>query len=120
MADKPKVYMMIECPYCLKLRVYLNEAGLDDKVEYVVFNSGDDTHQAVRNRMIEAGQKPSFPAAELEEGKLTAESDFLMAHFAGPDGPAPDSLPLYRYFMDGVFGRTIAMHKELMELKANA
>lgn len=120
MAHKPKVYMMIECPYCLKLRVFMNEANLDDKVEYVVFHSGDDTHQAVRNRMIEAGQKPSFPTAELEEGKLTAESDFLMEHFAGPDGPKPKDLPLYNYVMDGIFERALAMHKELTELKASA
>ena len=46
-ADKTKVYLMIECPYCLKFRIFLNEADLDDKVELIVFNSGDDTHQSV-------------------------------------------------------------------------
>ncbi len=115
--DKTPVYLMIECPFCLKFRIFLNEAGLDDKVELIVFNSGDDTHQATRNRMIEAGQKPSFPAAELEKGKLTAETDFLIEHFSKEYGVDAKALPLLQYYLDGVFGRVGAMHKELAELK---
>lgn len=116
-ADKTKVYLMIECPYCLKFRIFLNEADLDDKVELIVFNSGDDTHQSVRNQMIEAGQKPSFPAAELEKGKLTPETDDLIAHFARPAGVDPAKMPLLTYFLGGVFPATLSMHQELTELK---
>ena len=119
-AEKPKVYLMVECPYCLKLRIFLNEAKLDDQVELVVFHGGDDTHQEVRNRMIQAGQKPSFPAAELESGTLTTETDVLISHFGGPTKIDPTSLPLLNYYLDGVFARTVAMHKELQELKAQA
>lgn len=115
--DKPKIYLMIECPFCLKFRIFLSEAGLDDKVEFVVFKSGDDTHQAVRNRMIEAGQKPSFPAAELEEGKLTTETDHLIEHFSQGTSIDAKTLPLLNYYLDGVFQRFGAMHKELAELK---
>lgn len=114
----PKIYLLRPCPFCLKLRIFLTEAGIADNFRYVEFESGDETHQAVRNQMIEAGLKPSFPAAELEEGKFTTETDDLIARFAKDAGVEPAPGPLLEYYLRGVFPRLGAMHKELQELKA--
>ena len=116
---KPKIYLLLSCPYCLKLRIFLSEAGIADRFELVEFQSGDDTHQAVRNRMIAAGLKPSFPAAELgAEGEFTTETNDLIARFAKETNVDPSKMPLLAYYEKGVFPRVGEMHKELQELKA--
>ena len=117
--SKPKIYLLVTCPFCLKLRIFLSEAGIADQFELVEFESGDDTHQAVRNRMIEAGLKPSFPAAELgADGEFTTETNDLIARFAKDANVDPSKMPLLAYYEKGVFPRIGAMHKELQELKA--
>lgn len=117
--SNPKIYLLRPCPYCLKLRIFLTEAGMADRFTYVEFESGDTTHEAVRNRMIEAGLKPSFPAAELQEGQFTTESDELISRFAKEAGVDPAKMPLLQYYLGGVFARMGAMRQELNDLKAS-
>ncbi|MFO7324141.1 MAG: glutathione S-transferase N-terminal domain-containing protein [Pseudomonadota bacterium] len=111
------VYLKRTCPYCLKLRIFLTEAGIADRFDFTVFSEGDDTHKALRARMEQAGQKPSFPAAELEPGRLATGSDDLISHFAREAGVDPSSLPLLNYYIQGVFPRHVEMHQELKKLK---
>jgi glutathione S-transferase len=115
-----KVYLKKVCPYSLKLRIFLAEAGITDRVKFVVFADGDATHQALRSQMQAAGQKPSFPAAELEPGKLVTDSDALIAHFAKGAGIDPSALPLLRYYSEGVFQKYNEMYRELKQLKGSA
>lgn len=114
----PKIYLLRPCPFCLKLRIFLTEAGIANNFCYIEFESGDETHEAIRNRMIEAGLKPSFPAAELEEGRFATESDELIARFAREARVEPATMPLLQYYLKGVFARMGAMSRELKELKA--
>lgn len=116
-ANAPKVYLKKTCPYCLKLRIFLTEAGLTGRVEFVVFADGDATHQSLRARMQAAGQQPSFPAAELEPGKLSNGSDELIAHFAQGTGVDPAALPLLGYYSAGVFQKYNEMYRELKQSK---
>ena len=117
---RPRANLLRTCPFCLKLRLFLTEAGLADGVDYVVFDSGDKTHQRLRGEMERAGQQPSFPAVEFEEGRFETGTDDLIARFAGPAGIDPASLPLLAYYSDGVFKQYGAMFRELRELKAAA
>jgi len=114
----PSIYLKRSCPYCLKLRIFLTEAGIADRFSYVVFDDGDDTHQALRARMTAAGQKPSFPAVEFAPGTLETGTDDLIARLA-PDGVDSAELPLLRYYSEGVFPRHIEMFRELRTLKGN-
>jgi glutaredoxin len=117
-ANEPvKVYLKKTCPYCLKLRIFLTEAGVADRANFVVFVDGDATHQALRSRMQAAGQEPSFPAAELEPGKLSTGTDALIAHFAQGTGIDPATLPLLSYYSEGVFQKYGEMFRELRQLK---
>jgi glutathione S-transferase len=115
-----KVYLKKVCPYSLKLRIFLTEAGIANRVEFVVFTDGDATHQALRSQMQAAGQKPSFPAAEIEPGKLTTDSDALIAHFGNSAGVNPAALPLLRYYSEGVFQKYNEMYRELKQLQGGA
>lgn len=112
-----KIYLKNTCPFCLKLRIFLTEAGIADRMDFVVFADGDDTHRALRARMQDAGQEASFPAAEIEPGKLTTGTDALIARFAKEAEVDPASLPLLKYYTEGVFRRYGEMFRELKQLK---
>lgn len=116
-SSRTRIYLKKTCPYCLKLRIFLTEAGLADRFDFTVFSEGDETHKALRARMEAAGQKPSFPAAEIEAGRLTTGSDELIARFARDAGVDPARLPLLDYYSNGVFPRHVEMHLELKQLK---
>ncbi len=114
---RTRAYLKKTCPYCLKLRIFLTEAGLADRFDFTVFDDGDDTHKALRARMQAAGQEPGFPAVEIEPGNLTTGTDDLIAHFARQAGVDAAKLPLLKYYSDGVFVRHVEMFKELKKLK---
>ncbi|HXC58207.1 MAG TPA: glutathione S-transferase N-terminal domain-containing protein [Steroidobacteraceae bacterium] len=116
--SRTRVYLKKTCPYCLKLRIFLTEAGIADRFDFSVFNDGDDTHKALRARMQAAGQEPGFPAVELEPGKLTTGTDDLIAHFAKEAGIDASKLPLLKYYSEGVFVRHVEMFRELRQLKS--
>jgi glutaredoxin len=115
--SRPRVWLKKTCPYCLKLRIFLTEAGLADRFDFRVFTDGDETHKALRTRMQAAGQEPSFPALEIEEGKLLTGTDDLIARFAQEAGVDPSAMPLLAYYSAGVFPRHVEMHRELRQLK---
>ena len=112
-----RIYLKKTCPYCLKLRIFLTEAGLAKRFDFTVFTDGDDTHKALRARMQAAGQEPSFPAAEIEPGMLATGSDALIARFGSEASIDPAALPLLNYYSEGVFRRHVEMHQELRALK---
>ena len=120
------LYLKRSCPHCLKLRIFLTEAGIADRFAYVVFDDGDETHKALRARMAAEGREPSFPAADfgadlaadLGDGKLTTGTDGLIARFAREAGVDPAAMPLLGYYTGGVFQRYGEMFRELKALKA--
>ncbi|MDQ2639117.1 MAG: glutathione S-transferase N-terminal domain-containing protein [Pseudomonadota bacterium] len=116
-SSRTRIYLKKTCPYCLKLRIFLTEAGIAGNFDFTVFVDGDETHQATRARMQAAGQEPSFPAAEID-GALVTGSDELIARFARDAGVDPTGLPLLTYYSEGVFRRHVEMHRELRELKS--
>jgi len=116
--QSPTIYLKRPCPFCLKLRIFLTEAGIADRFNFVVFDDGDETHKALRARMEEAGQEPGFPAAELTPGTLETGTDALIARFAEDADVDPASMPLLAYYSDGAFIKHRQMFKELRELKA--
>lgn len=116
---RTRIYLKKTCPFCLKLRIFLTEAGIADKFEFTVFEDGDETHQALRARMQAAGQEPSFPAAAIGSDALATGTDDLIARFAKDAGVDAAKLPLLAYYSEGVFRRHVEMHKQLRQLKGS-
>jgi glutathione S-transferase len=116
-SSRTKVYLKNTCPYSLKLRIFLTEAGIADRFDFTVFVDGDETHKALRARMEAQGQEPAFPAAEIEPGKLITGTDDLIARFAKEAGVDPAGLPLLNYYSEGVFRRHVEMFRELRQMK---
>lgn len=115
--SRTRVYLKKTCPYCLKLRIFLTEAGMADQFDFTVFNDGDDTHKTLRARMEAAGQEPGFPAVEIEPGKLATGTDDLISRFAQQGGVEVAKLPLFNYYSEGVFVRYVEMFRELRRAK---
>jgi glutaredoxin len=116
-SEGTRVYLKKTCPFCLKFRIFLTEAQIADRFEFTVFDDGDETHKSLRTRMEAAGREPSFPAVEAESGTLITGTDDLIARFAKEAGIEPATLPLLRYYSEGVFARHIEMFRELRQLK---
>lgn len=114
----PAIYLKSTCPFCLKMRIFLTEAGLADSFHYIVFNDGDETHKALRKWMEAAGQEPSFPAAEFVAGTLVMGTDNLIARLSAENKIDPGALPLLAYYSEGVFRQYREMFHELRALKA--
>lgn len=75
---RPTAYLKLSCPFCPKFRIFLTEAGIAERFNYVVFDDGDETHRTLRARMQAAGREPSFPAVEFVPGTLATGTDDLI------------------------------------------
>ena len=116
-SEQTKIYLKKSCPFCLKLRIFLSEAGIEERFDFVTFDEGDDRHRELRARMEAAGQQPSFPAVEFSPGVLTTETDDLIARFAGEAGVDPALMPLLTYYSEGLFKSHLKMFQELRSLR---
>jgi len=114
----PTIYLKKTCPFCLKIRILLTEAGLADSFHYIVFDDGDAMHKALRSRMEAAGQEPGFPAVEFVAGTLVTGTDDLIARLATENKIDQAALPLLAYYSEGVFQSYGEMFRELRTLKA--
>jgi glutathione S-transferase len=112
----PIVYVKHGCPFCLKLRLFLLEAGLLDQVKFIEAAT-PESHQVLVDDLTAKNGKASFPAAEIEPGEYLADSDALVVHFAKMAGLDPEHLPTYQAYVGGVFPRLHQIYRENMDLK---
>ncbi|MBX5192741.1 glutathione S-transferase domain-containing protein [Rhizobium sp. NZLR3b] len=117
---KPIVYLKENCPFCLKVRLFLLEAGLASDVESRDFVPGTEQEEKIRAELSPHLDKVSFPSAELEPGRYVAESDDIIAFLAVKAGRDPASMTVYRNYLDGVFAMSMKLWKENQELKKAA
>lgn len=115
-AFRPVLYVKEGCPFSLKVRLFLLEAGLLDKVT-VVQAPTPEQHRQLANMLAARLGKASFPTAEIAPATLLAESDALVAHFAKDAGTDPAELPTYQAYASGVFPRLMQLHRENAEFK---
>jgi len=117
---KPIVYLKENCPFCLKVRLFLLESGLASEVETRDFVPGSEEEEAIQSELSPHFEKVSFPTAQLEPGRYVAESDGIVAFFAAKAGRDPAGMTVYRNYVDGVFSMSMQLWKENQELKKAA
>lgn len=117
-AEKPVVFVKHTCPFCLKLRLYLLEAGLLDTVSLRESRTPEE-EDAMRAELTPHLDKVSYPAVRFGEEYMT-ESDDIIARFARDGGRPPEQLPTYQAYVDGPFSQLLALHRENAELKQPA
>ncbi|NKM56026.1 glutathione S-transferase [Rhizobium anhuiense] len=117
---KPILYFKQNCPFCLKVRLFLLEAGLNEDVEIREFVSGSPAEEDIRAELSPHLDKVSFPAARIEPGRYIAESDDIVAFLAAKAGREPASMPAFTNYVEGPLKLVMNLWKENIELKAAA
>lgn len=114
-SENPILFVKHACPFCLKVRLYLLEAGLLDSVTLRESRTTEE-EDAMKAELAPHLAKVSYPTLRLGDTYMT-ESDDIIAHFVDEGGPAPAQLPTFRAYVDGPFTQLLALHKENAELK---
>lgn len=117
---RPVLYLNRHCPFCLKLMIFLSEAGLLERFELREFVPGDEAEQVIKSELSPHFDKVTFPTAQISQGQYQNGSDALIAHYARQAGVDPSKMPLLNYYLGGVFKRVGELYKENMALKAQA
>ncbi len=115
-SDRSVVYLKEKCPFCMKVRIALLEAGLQDKVEVRDFAPGDEREAAIRAELDGKLEKITFPAARIG-GDYIADSDAIVSRIAGADAAGK---PVLKAYLEGPFQSIMTLYKENMELKKAA
>lgn len=119
-AFRPVIYLKEGCPFCLKVRLFLLEAGLSDSVEMRAFLPGEPEEKVIRDELYSRLEKVSFPAAEMAPGSYIADSDAIVGTLAEQAGRDPADLPVYSAYLTAALKPMMALFKENMALSAVA
>lgn len=117
---RPVLYLKSTCPHCLKLRIFLLEAGLLDRFEQRIFTQGDDAEAAIRVQLAAHFDKVTFPTVQYELGWFMKDSDVIIAHYAAEAGLDSGCLPVFASYAGSVLPKYMEVRKELNALKSNA
>lgn len=117
---KPIVYLKQNCPFCMKIRLFILEAGLADDVETRDFAGGTPREDMIRAELAPHLSKVSFPAAQLQPGQFIADSDAIIAALARESGRDPAEMPVYQNYVEGPFAVLMKLWKENIDLKKAA
>lgn len=114
----PAIYLNTHCPFCFKLRVFLLEAGLMDRVKVREFVPGTPAETEMREALEPHFDKLSFPAAQTGPGEFMLESDAIIDWFANEYGIDQDRLATFNAYVEGPFSRLRQLFQENRELKS--
>ena len=114
----PAVYFRENCPFCLKVRLFLLEADLSGEVEIREFAPGSKEEEEIRAQLHETLGKASFPAAQIGPATYMTESDDIIAFLAGRSGREPRNLPILKSYIEGVLKPMLRLSEENLELKS--
>jgi hypothetical protein len=101
----------------MKLRLFLVDAGLIDQVDVRLYEQDSEGLREIRAALSKHMPKVGFPTAELRPGEFKAESDELIAWFAGSGAVDPAALPTYQDFVTGMFSGHLRLFRENLQLK---
>lgn len=108
----PTVFLKPGCPFCLKLRILLLEAGIIDQVALV-----ENVPPETLRQLIAHTGKASFPSAEIAPGTYLVGTDALLDHFSAIAGVVPGTLATFQAYATGVMPKLHDLYRENMELK---
>lgn len=113
----PRVILKKECPFCLKLMIFLHEAGIADDFRYLIVHDETKEYEEVRSILEETLGDASFPTIETASGEFMSGSDELIDHYAEQHGIDRREMSLLTYYEDGVFPAMTDMFQENQALK---
>ncbi len=115
---KPILYLKQNCPFCLKLKLFALEAGLQDELSVREFAPGDAEETAIRAELDSKVEKVTFPTAQLQPGEYMTDSDGIVDALAARYDRDLSKLPVFQSYVSGAFKKMMEFFKECQELKA--
>ncbi len=120
MADtsfRPVVYLKEKCPFCLKVRIFLLEAGLAGSVDVREFTPDTPQEETLKAELKPHFEKVTFPSAQVAPGRYINDSDGIIGHFAQQAQVDPAQMPVLSSYVGGAFQQMMNLFRENMELK---
>ncbi|WP_300396454.1 glutathione S-transferase N-terminal domain-containing protein [Henriciella sp.] len=114
----PRVILKLDCPFSLKFRIFLAEAGLADRFRFEVVEEGTPAYDEAKKILKKSGTESSFPAVETGPDQYMSDSDTVIDHYAEAFDINRKTLPLLTYYEEGVFNAMTEMFKENKKMKA--
>jgi hypothetical protein len=101
----------------MKLRIFLLEAGMLDKVDLREIIPGAANEQTLRDELAPHFEKVTLPAAQVAPGVWMNDSDALVAKFGELAGVDPAASPTLQSYVGGPFASIMRLYKENTEMK---
>jgi hypothetical protein len=99
---KPRVFVKLSCPFSMKLLIFLADAQLTHTVDIQLDTEENRAH--IAEYMEPPHKKVGIPCAELTPGKITFETNDLIAHFAKVGNLEMNQpLPVFDFYSNGIF-----------------
>ena len=112
-----RAMLKLDCPFSLKFRIFVTEAGIADQFVFDVFEEGTRAYDEAKATLEKCAPEATFPAVEISPGKYMADSDTLIDHFAEAFSVDHKALPLLAYYEAGVFRAMTQMFEENRNMK---
>ncbi|WP_255552385.1 glutathione S-transferase N-terminal domain-containing protein [Maritimibacter dapengensis] len=117
---KPVLYLKENCPFCLKVRIFVLESGSADQVTVRDFTEGTEGETSVKPELSAHLDKVSFPAAQMAPGIFINESDDIIAKLEALSGKPAAQMTVYQNYVNGAFSLAMTLWRENVELKQAA
>jgi len=114
---RPVLYVKDRCPWCLKLRLFLLEAGLSDRFDWRFFAPGDVTEAGFRAELAPYFETVTFPTVEIAPGRYIQDSQAIIDHYAAEFGIDVAGLFTLDQYVRGPLARLAELRAEIKELK---
>jgi len=114
---KPTLYLNHRCPFCLKLMIFVREAGMWDDFALEVFEPGSDAHAAIKEKLASHFDSVTFPSAQIAPGEYMKDTAALIARFEEQSGKSAADMPLLDYYQTGVMKQVGELFMENKRLK---
>lgn len=114
---RPTLYFNDQCPFCLKVKIFLLESGLREAVEVEEFAPGSPEEAAIKEALAARLTKVTVPAARIGPDEYITDSDEIISRLAQTKALNPGTLPVLNTYAQVALGRIISLFKENAELK---
>jgi hypothetical protein len=116
----PILYLKDTCPHCLKLRLFLLEAGLLDGFEQRISTQGNEVERAIREELAPHFDKVTFPTVQHAPGGYMQDSDAIIAHYGCEAGIDPAALGVFTAYARFVLPKYMEARRKLAVPKQSA
>lgn len=82
-AFKPKLFVRVTCPFCIRLENFFEQAGLLEKIEVIECDTkGGDELNRYRTVLSEKlGKQATFPTMEIAPDQFMSDSGALINYY---------------------------------------